>query len=318
MIRTSGVLLALVLLAATPFDAATSIADEHDGQKAVLVTGASSGIGLRITETLAANGHFVYAGARKPADIAALSAIDNVKGVRLDVTIQSDVDAVVDEIRDDGRSLYGLVNNAGVAVFGPLHMTPDEELEFVFDVNVDGVVRVTRAVAPMIIENRGRITTTGSISGILSSPSVGAYSMTKHAIEAFTDALAAQLEPDGVRVSVIEPGNYKSEIRATTAARELADLEASGAEIPDEMLAQMEAMVAAEQQMPEPDAVAEAALHALFSDAPKRRYMVVPNEREAEITIRKAIEELVQLNEWQAYRYSRDELVSMLDEALAD
>jgi hypothetical protein len=80
----------------------------------------------------------------------------------------------------------------------------------------------------------------------------------------------------------------------------------------------MQAMVAAEQQMAEPDAVAEAALHALFSDAPKRRYMVVPNEREAEITIRKAIEELVELNEWQAYRYSRDELVSMLDEALGD
>lgn len=318
MRRTSLVLLAMVLVAGTSFAAKVSIADEHSEQKAVLVTGASSGIGRRITEALAENGHFVYAGARKPADIAALSEIDNVKGVRLDVTMQSDVDAVVGEIVKDGRSLYGLVNNAGVAVFGPLHMTPDEELEFVFDVNVDGVVRVTRAFAPMIIENQGRITTTGSISGILSHPTLGAYSMTKHAIEAFTDALAAQLELDGVWVSVIEPGNYKSEIRETTAARELADLEASGAEVPDEIRAQMQAMVAAEQQMPEPDAVAEAAMHALFSEAPKRRYMVVPNEREAGITIRKAIEELVELNEWQAYRYSRDELVSMLDEALGD
>ncbi len=318
MIRKSLVfsLLAITVCLFTLADRVS--ASEHGDQKAVLVTGASSGIGRKIAEKLAAEGHFVYAGARKPADIAALSAIDNVKGVRLDVTVQDDVDAVVREIRDDGRSLYGLVNNAGVAVFGPLHTTPDDELEFVFDVNVYGVVRVTRAFAPMIIENRGRITTTGSISGILSSPTLGAYSMTKHAVEAFTDSLAAQLEPDGVRVSVIEPGNYKSEIRETTAARELADLEASGDEIPDEMRAQMQAMVAAEQQMAEPDAVAEAALHALFSDAPKRRYMVVPNEREAEITIRKAIEELVQLNEWQAYRYSRDALVSMLDDALSD
>lgn len=318
MRRISLALLAAVLIAGTPFGTDTSIADEHGEQKSVLVTGASSGLGRRITEALAENGHFVYAGARKPGDIAALSAIENVKGVRLDVTIQSDIDAVLAEIRQDGRTLHGLVNNAGVAVFGPLHTTSDDELEFVFDVNVDGVVRVTRAFAPMIIENQGRITTTGSISGILSSPTLGAYSMTKHAVEAFTDSLAAQLEPDGVWVSVIEPGNYKSEIRETTAARELADLEASGAGIPDEMRARMQAMVAAEQQMAEPDAVAEAALHALFSDAPKRRYMVVPNEREAEITIRKAIEELVQLNEWQAYRYSRDELVSMLDEALGD
>lgn len=311
----------LVLLSSLAFAGflPTSVAhaDDHERQVAVLVTGASSGIGRRIAETLAANGHFVYAGARKQADIDELSKIDNVMGVRLDVTNQDEVDAVVALVEKEGRPLHGLVNNAGIAVFGPLHTTPDEELEFLFDVNVDGVVRVTRAFAPMIIANRGRIVSTGSISGILSSPTLGAYSMSKHAIEAFTDSLAAQLAADGVSVSVVEPGNYKSDIRETTAKREMADMQAAGIEIPAEMRQQMEAMIAAEDEMKEPEEVAEAFMHALFSDVPLRRYMVVPNQREAEVTIRKAAEELVQLNAWGSYRYDRDQLVEMLDEALA-
>ena len=93
---------------------------EESAQKAVLVTGASSGIGLSITEHLAAEGHFVYAGARKAEDIARLSAMGNVMGIRLDVTVQEEIDAAVELVRNEGRGLYGLVNNAGVNVIGPL------------------------------------------------------------------------------------------------------------------------------------------------------------------------------------------------------
>ena len=302
------------LLVAAPVAAS---ADEHKAQMAVLVTGASSGIGRNITERLASEGYLVFAGARKDADLAELDAIDNVRAVRLDVTSQEDIDAAVETVKQEGKGLYGLINNAGVAVVGPLSQTPDSNLDFVFNVNVAGVVRVTRAFAPMIIESKGRIMTTGSISGILSSPTLGVYSMSKHAVEAYTDSLAAEMAEHGVSVSVIEPGNYKSQIRRTTMQRTQKQIEAAGVELTEEERARFEGTAEREMSLKEPDEVSDAFMHALFSDEPKRRYMVVPNEDEADRTIRKAIEELVQLNEWQAYSYDRDELVKMLEEALS-
>lgn len=91
-------------------------ADAENTQKAVLVTGANSGIGLKITEHLSADGYYVYAGARKTADLERLDAMDNVGAVRLDVTVQDDIDAAVEFVEAQGRGLYGVVNNAGVAV----------------------------------------------------------------------------------------------------------------------------------------------------------------------------------------------------------
>lgn len=292
-------------------------AEEANEQKAVLVTGASTGIGRNVAERLAENGYFVYAGARKQEDIDALNAIDNIMAVRLDVTVQDDIDAAVALIASEGRGLYGLVNNAGVASFGPLSQTQDSVLDFVFNVNVNGVVRVTRAFVPMLAEQQGSIVTIGSLEGLLSSPMLGVYSMSKLAIEAFTDTLASELAPAGVGVSIVVAGNYKSHIRETTANRTMAQMRAAGMDVPDEVRAQLQQLIALEQTMAEPDAVAETVIHALFSEDPKRRYMVVPVQQEAEITIRTAIEELVQLNEGHAFSYDRDQLVEMLDQALS-
>lgn len=291
-----------------------SVADE---QKAVLITGASTGIGRNMAETLANEGHFVYAGARKDKDLAELDEIDNIKAVRLDVTSQEDVDAAVALVQDEGRGLWGLVNNAGVATSGAVADMEDSDLDFVLNVNVNGVVRVTRAFTPLIVESKGRIVTTGSIAGILSRPGGSAYSMSKHAMEAFADSLAGEMAPAGVQVSLIEPGSYKSRIRRTTVARIASSVEAAGGTLTDEMKAGMKAAADREVTLKEPDAVTAAAMHALFSDAPRRRYMVVPDQGEAELTIRKAIEELVQLNEGHEYSYDREQLVEMLDQALA-
>jgi NAD(P)-dependent dehydrogenase (short-subunit alcohol dehydrogenase family) len=296
----------------------TVSAEEGANQKAVLVTGASTGIGRNLTERLVEEGYFVYAGARKDNDLAELNAIENVKAVRLDVTKQDDIDAAVELIRNEGRGLWGLVNNAGVAVTGPLHMTEHSDLHFVFSVNVSGVVSVTRAFAPMIIESQGRIATTGSIAGTLSSAGMGVYSMSKHAMEAFTDSLAADLAETGVWVCVIEPGNYKSRIRRNVVGRIAEKIEESGREVSAEEKQAFEQTAQRELSYKEPDEVSDAFMHALFSDEPKRRYMVVPNEQEAGRTIGKHIQELVQLNDWQAYSYTRDELVQMLDEALGN
>lgn len=291
-------------------------AQQPTAQRAVLVTGASSGIGRKITELLAAQGHFVYAGARKAEDIAALSKINNVQGVKLDVNIDSDIAAAVETVRKGGRGLHGVVNNAGIAIVAPLIYVDEKELRSLFDVNVFGPYRITKAFAPLVIEAKGRVVNVSSISGILSGPFLGPYSMSKHAIEAYADALAAEMGALGVRVSLIEPGNYRSEIgRNTKAQVEAAAARAKGT--PFE--ASMQRMVGAMDNYdnyPEPDDVAQAALHALFDPAPKMRYMVVPAARQAEVTINKAIEELVQLNQAHKFTYDRETLIRKLDSAM--
>jgi len=275
----------------------TGVADEP--ARAVLVTGASTGIGRNVTEKLAAAGYFVYAGARKDADLAALNAIKNVQAIRLDVTKQEDVDAAFATITKAGRGLYGLVNNAGVASPGFLADASMQEIDLQIQVNIYGPVRMVKAFLPLLLESKGRITNIGSISGVLAPKDLNAYSMTKHAMEAFTDSLAVELAPQGVIVSIVEPGNYNSEIGATATKR-------TG----------NQTRFTDRSKYKQPAEVSAAIELALFEATPKRRYMVTPDQREAEITIRKQIEQLVQLNARQPYTYDRDALVKMLDEAL--
>ena len=282
---------------------------EPAAPKAVLVTGASTGIGHKITQRLAADGYFVYATARKPEDLKALGAMKNVQAIRLDVTHPEEIAAALETITKAGRGLYGLVNNAGIGTIGSLADMKFEEYELVMNVNATGPVRMIKAFEPLIIEQKGRIVNIGSISGILASQNLAAYSMSKHAIEALTDSLAAQLGAVGVRVSVVEPGNYNSDIGKNAVTR-------MGVDSPAVRSTGAAARVD-RSNYKEPDEVAAAVEQALFEPEPKRRYMVVPNQEEAEVTIRKQIEQLVQLNEGQPYTYDRTTLVKMLDEALA-
>jgi NAD(P)-dependent dehydrogenase (short-subunit alcohol dehydrogenase family) len=295
------------LLGVTAFSRAQPA--ESPPPKAVLVTGASTGIGHKITERLAADGYFVYATARKPEDLKRLGAMKNVQAVPLDVTRPEDIAAAVETISNAGRGLYGLVNNAGIATAGTIADMKFEEYQLVMDVNAAGPVRMIKAFEPMLIEQKGRIVNIGSISGILARQNLAAYAMSKHAIEALTDSLADQLSALGVRVSVVEPGNYNSDIGKNALARMGAD--SSAARSPGYVVR------GDRSNFKEPDEVAAAVEQALFERDPKRRYMVVPNQDEAEITIRKQIEQLVQLNEAQPYAYDRPALVKMLDEALA-
>ena len=304
-------LLSLAALAALP----ACVVDAPNEQKAVLVTGASSGIGRTIAERLASEGHFVYAGARKQPDIDELNAIENVQAVRLDVTIQSEIDAAVESIRDAERGLHGVVNNAGIMTVGALHEIPEEDLAFQFDVNVYGVYRVTKAFVPLIAESQGRVVNIGSVSGIFSERMTGAYHMSKQAIEAYTDSLASSLADLGIEVSVIEPGRFQSNIM-NAAAQRMRSKQSSGEEEAASGFLVMPKQVG--EAAKKPDAVADAVLHALFDENPKRRYLVVPDAATAERTIRDHIETLVQLNAEHDFSFDRDTLVEMLDEALAD
>ena len=284
-------------------------------QKAIVVTGASSGIGRKITERLAANGFFVYAGARAQKDLDELNAIKNVQAVRLDVTSASDIAAAVALVGKAGRGLYGVVNNAGVVVVAPMIEVEEKDLDFIFNVNMYGPYRITKAFAPMLLESKGRVVNISSLNGIVASPMIGAYSMSKHAVEAYGDALAGELGRFGVRVSLIEPGNYGTEIGRNLLAR-MDTAVVKGSRFETQMRSTINSMRQFENNPP-PDDVADAVLDALSSDNPKMRYLVVPAANQGAIAIRKLMDEIVQLNSDHKFSYSRDTLVKMLDDALA-
>ncbi len=292
-------------------------AAHHEEQQAVLVTGASSGIGLRIAEVLADNGFYVYAGARKPEDLERLDAMENVSSVRLDVTKQDEIDAAVDFVKSQGRGLWGIVNNAGVVVSSSLSEGPLSEVEWTFDVNVYGPIRINIAFLPLVKESKGRTTTISSIAGFSRGGS-GSYSMSKFAIEGYTDTLANELRDSGVQVSAVEPGGYKSKIRETRVKRLFARADAGEIELSEDEREQLTASLARNEQLKEPYEVAEAVLEFMTTDSPKRRYLVTPNAGQAHRTVRTAIDRALELNEDQIYTLDRDELVAMLDELLAE
>ena len=299
-----------VLLCAGP-----AFAQAASAQKAIVVTGASSGIGRKVTERLAANGFFVYAGARAQKDLDELSAIKNVQGVRLDVTSAADIAAAVTLVGKAGRGLYGVVNNAGVVVVAPMIEVEEKDLDFIFQVNMYGPYRITKAFAPMLLESKGRVVNISSLNGIVASPMIGAYSMSKHAVEAYGDALAGELGRFGVRVSLIEPGNYGTEIGRNLLAR-MDTAVVKGSRFETQLRSTINSMRQFENNPP-PDDVADAVLDAFTNENPKMRYLVVPVANQGAIAIRKLMDEIVQLNSDHKFSYSRDTLVKMLDDALA-
>ena len=269
-------------------------------QRAVLVTGASVGIGRKVAERLAAEGYFVFAGARKEQDLKALDAIPNVKAVRLDVTVPAEVAAAVEVVRSSGLPLHGIVNNAGVAVVDPVLSTSEEDFDFQMQVNVYGVFRVTKAFAPLVIASKGRIVNISSISAFLSDGGTSAYTMSKAAVEAFSNVLAVEMAPLGVSVIVVEPGAYNTDILKPALARSVT-----------------KGFEADRSGMKPPDEVATAVLQALSDAKPKRRYMIVPEQAQAAETIQGVVDVLMQLNEDQAYTYDRADLNRMMDDAAA-
>jgi len=310
-------LITICALLAAPL-CASAQPSEPTTSKAVLVTGASSGIGRKITEHLAADGYFVYATARKEEDLKALGAIKNVQPLRLDVTQPADIAAAVDAVTKGGRGLYGLVNNAGVATFGTIATMRMEEFDLTMKVNVYGPVMMIKAFTPLIVAEKGRIVNIGSPSGITDGggPDIAAYVMSKHAIEGLTDSLVLQLGPLGVQVSAVEPGAYRSDMDRNMLARLTEDEKANMLKVwgpPDPMM------------FPEPDEVAIAVKQALSEPNPKRRYLAIPrnakdriNSRLPERLVRYQMKQLVRWNEGHAYTLDRETLIKMLDEALAD
>lgn len=248
----------------------------------MVVTGASTGIGEATATHLASLGFSVFAGVRKESDAERLRATgsERIDPVRLDVTDSGSIETAAAKIKEstsDGE-LAGLVNNAGIAVSGPIEFIPVDELRRQLEVNVVGQIAVTKAFLPMLRKGRGRVVNIGSIGGRVALPLLGPYAASKFAMEALTDSLRREVRQLGLGVSIIEPGAIATPIweKSSAAAASLMD------DWPPEAQAlygnligavQAEARRIPERGLP-PQAVAEVIEHALTARRPKTRYLV--------------------------------------------
>jgi NAD(P)-dependent dehydrogenase (short-subunit alcohol dehydrogenase family) len=226
--------------------------------RTALVTGASSGIGRACAVRLSRNGWRVLAGVRREGDAPA-----GTEELLLDVTDPPASLAV--------NRLDGLVNNAGIAVAGPLEFLDADELRRQLEVNVVGQLRMTQLALPGLREAGGRIVNVGSISGRSALPFLGAYAMSKFALEAMTDSLRIELRPWGIHVAIVEPGTIKTPMWT----RERPDPPPEGLALYGERLAAFRSFALKRSEGGAPaEAVAETVEHALTAERPKARYLV--------------------------------------------
>ncbi len=305
--------------------------------RAVLVTGASSGIGNATARYLAERGCLVYGTVRSEKAAAELRAIPSVVPVRCDVTKADEIASAVRAVTEAGRGLYGLVNNAGLGELGMISTWTDAELYHMFDVNVFGPFRMTNAFLPLLLEAKGRIVNIGSQGGMLSKNYYGPYTMTKHALESYTETLRVELEPYGVLASVVQPGGVATNIGAASHAGTVARFQRAQppfreeaqqilgfltAPAPEPSTAEEVAAdnVAAESETnrkpSSPAIVAEAVYDALFSPAPRLRYLV-GTRWEGDRVLNALVAKLLDENANPKHDYSRDELVALLDRHIA-
>jgi short-subunit dehydrogenase len=179
-------------------------------KEVVLITGCGSGIGKALALAFHAQGHVVCATARRLNTMQDLAAA-GIHTLALDVTQASDIQRVLDELRDSGRMVGMLVNNAGYGAMGPLLDLPAGEWQKQFEVNVFAPMALTRAVLPEMIRRRsGKIVNISSVSGVMPTPFAGAYCASKAALNAASDALRMELRPLGIAVVTVQPGGIQS------------------------------------------------------------------------------------------------------------
>jgi NAD(P)-dependent dehydrogenase (short-subunit alcohol dehydrogenase family) len=248
---------------------------------AVVISGASTGIGAACALDLAARGFAVFAGVRSDADGAALRRQSAaIMPLHLDVTDAASIAAAVATVGTavSGRGLGGLVNNAGIAVGGPLEVLPADEVRRQFDVNVFGALALTQAFLPLLRTARGRVVNMGSIAGRVALPLIGPYSMSKAALASLSNALRLELDAWGIEVALIEPGAIATPIwkKSTAAADALqAAVRHDALDLYQAHLDCLRAVVAdAERRAIPAQAVADAVAHALTARRPKTHYLV--------------------------------------------
>lgn len=260
---------------------------EPTNGKSIVITGASTGIGAVSALRLDALGFRVFAGVRKDADGEALKAraSERLRPIRIDVTQPGQIAAAAAQATEavGEQGLAGLVNNAGIALAGPLEFLPIEELRRQLEVNVIGLIAVTQAFLPLIRKARGRIVNIGSISGKRTRPFVVPYAASKHAIEAISDGLRMELKPWGIEVALLEPGTIATPIwdksRAKTGVLEK-NMPEQCRRLYGPALEKLKiAIERIVKKATPPEDVAETIVHALTAPRPKTRYLIGRNAR---------------------------------------
>ncbi|MGN6799887.1 MAG: SDR family oxidoreductase [Gaiellaceae bacterium] len=232
---------------------------------AALVTGASSGIGEACARRLVARGWEVYASVRAAGDAPA--------GTRELVFDIADADAVQRALAtiDD---LDAVVANAGIAIAAPLEFLPQDELTRQLDVNVVGQFRVVQPLIPLLRRSQGRVVLMGSIGGRSALPFLGAYAMSKFALEAFADSLRVEVAPWGIHVAIVEPGTIATAMW-TKPQRSLEEFPPEAAQLYGARIERFRKLAAARSSTGVPaEEVAKAVEHALTSPKPRTRYLV--------------------------------------------
>ncbi|XP_066097074.1 D-beta-hydroxybutyrate dehydrogenase, mitochondrial isoform X2 [Saccopteryx bilineata] len=188
------------------------------GSKAVLVTGCDSGFGFSLAKHLHSKGFLVFAGClMKDKGDVGVKELDSLKSdrlrtVQLNVCKSEEVEKVVEVVRssleDPEKGLWGLVNNAGISTFGEVEFTSMETYKEVAEVNLWGTVRMTKSFLPLIRRAKGRVVNISSMLGRMANPARSPYCITKFGVEAFSDCLRYEMHSLGVKVCVVEPGNF--------------------------------------------------------------------------------------------------------------
>jgi NAD(P)-dependent dehydrogenase (short-subunit alcohol dehydrogenase family) len=258
----------------------------RDDQKCFLVTGASTGIGRAIADVLVQQGHYVFASVRKPADGQAIDAAYGPNGmaVYFDVSDQAAIDTAVGIISNKlaGRTLAGLVNNAGVAFPGPALLQPMSEIEQVLNINFLGAVRCCQAFAPLLGADptrtgpKGRIVNVTSVSGKFGYPFTAAYVASKHAVEGYSSSLRRELMLIGIDVIVVGPGAVKTPIWQKGASNGAGKYDGTIWAKP--LIKFNESLVAMDDVGLEARVVGEVVHTALTTPKPKARYAPVPKK----------------------------------------
>lgn len=247
---------------------------------AVLISGASTGIGRAIALHLHQRGWIVYAGVRRESDGESLrrDASNRLRTLHLDVTDSGSIEDAILAIRDANTGLDALINNAGITVNAPLEFIQLPELRRQFEVNVFGVVAMTQAALPLLRETGGRIVHIGSIGGRNAAPLLGPYAATKHAIEAIGEAQRRELSPWGMEVIIIEPGAIATAIwdKGRSAVAERRDgVSPRESELYGAAIEAVSAMAQRlERQAIGPEEVAKVVEKALTVPKPRPRYLV--------------------------------------------
>lgn len=182
-----------------------------ENKKVVLVTGASSGIGKATAKKLLDGGLIVYVAARRIEKMQDLEEL-GATAIKMDITLDEDIQNVVSTIKENEGRIDVLVNNAGYAIYGAVEDTTIEDARRQFEVNIFGLARLTQLVLPMMREQRsGKIINMSSMGGKIYTPLGAWYHATKHALEGWSDCLRLELAPFGIDVIIIEPGIIETE-----------------------------------------------------------------------------------------------------------